>query len=104
VKMKKKIKNPEKFIKKLKDQIEDLERYNGILRRERDRARGVAFVTWRPHEASQSTLDWSLATINPGQKIAIIGRVKKVEKSMNLTCANRGSQIIYEVLETRKVD
>lgn len=111
----KKIKNPELYIKRLKKQIIQL----GELRQDErvslkgriitledriQRSKGKVVVNWIPHEEVQSAGSFTLATLRPNDRIAIIGQVKKVESWVEDGCDNQRGRITYTVLETRKIE
>lgn len=101
----KKIKNPEKYIKSLKVRINDLEHLNDNLREDWRKAQGKIVTTWTGYEGEQGTIhSFSLAVLRPGDRIAIICKIKKVKSWIEEGCNNKGSRINYDVLETRKID
>lgn len=111
----KKIKNPELYIERLKKQIARLnewrrdekiitDRKKAALEDRIKRAKGEIVTTWVPHEEVQSASSFVLATLRPNERIAIIGRVKKVESWVENGCDNQHSQITYTVLETRRIE
>jgi hypothetical protein len=99
----KKIKNPGKYIKTLKNRLLWVEENAKLQYQRKLDAQGEVIVTWTPFEATQTTVtSFALANLRPKDRIAIIGKVKKVSSS---TCAegNERSEIVYDVLETRRI-
>jgi len=100
----KKIKNPELYIKRLKAQNARLESWWQQAERVATQRVGRVIVNWEPHEEKQAALSFALLALRPGDKIVIHGEVKEVHGSIDSSCGNPSSNIIYYVRETRKLD
>ncbi len=101
---KKKIKDPEKYIGRLKSEIKRLDGRLFRVGLENQALRGNVIVNWNPHEKQQTCAgDYALGCFRPGEKVVIIGRVTKSFTEIDEDCGNKRSGITYKVLETRRI-
>lgn len=104
-----KYKNPEKYIEKLKRQIQNIESELARRKREKDRQHkqlmGSLIANWKNGiTETQSCGNYALGEFKPEDTIVIIGRIRKVEKEFNPECNNRSSEVEYELISTRRAD
>ncbi len=99
------LKNPEKFIEQLQAKLKVEELRGDFQYLQSQQARGEEIVTWKEHTKTQSTNSSNhLFSLDPGDMIAIVGRVVSV-KGSKCKAGNRESEIEieYEVLQTRRM-
>lgn len=102
---KKKIKDPEKYIEKLRREIKRLNARLFEAKSKVWKLHGNVIVDWEVHEREQSLSDsYALGRFKPGEKVAIIGRVVKSFAEIDEDCENKLSGITYKVLQTRKIE
>ena len=97
--MPKKIKNPERYIARLRRRIADMDSLIRTQRRTRDEFRGECIVTWADHVNTEEAIAGSYAFLEfrPEDKIITTGIVKEV------SAAGRDSYITYKRIQTKKV-
>ena len=100
--MAKKIKNPEKYIERLRGQLQKAESRAREYFNELIQVRGKLQVVWQPHFNQQSCDSNKLGSFRAGDTILIVGTVTKVEETFDPKCNNRSSCIGYIVRETRR--
>ena len=102
---KRKIKDPEKYIKRLKNEIEKLNDRFSRAKLQIQTSRGDTMIIWSPYEREQTCSgSYGLGRFIPGEKIAIIGRVVRSFAEIDEKCGNKRSGITYKVLETRRME
>lgn len=102
--MARKIKNPEKYIKRLKQELAEAWQVAENWRQEMIRERGKTQVVWSNFTDSQSCTSSRLGGFRAGNTVLITGTVTKVEETFDPACNNRWSKIEYIVKETRIKD
>ncbi len=97
------LKNPELFIRRLQHDLMIAETHSGLLLLQNQKLKGKVLVEWRDHIKSQHTTNSNnLFALNPGDRIAIVGKVLSV-KGSKCSGGNRESEIEYTVLQTRRM-
>ena len=97
------LKNPEKFIEQLQWDLKSVRESVKYFRSETQRLRGEWMVKWIEHTRSQRAPESdNLFSLNPGDTIAIVGKVLSV-KGSKCSGGNRESEIEYTVLQTRRM-
>ena len=93
----KKIKNPERYIQRLKNRIEYLEHLYERQRQEASELRGKSL--WRFADETDITrnFDW-LPDLRPGQRVVIRGMAIKRQESFNPACQNEKSEITIRLV------
>lgn len=100
--MARKIKNPEKYIKGLKQQLAKAWQAAENWRQDGIKEKGRLEVMWSGFTDSQSCNSKRLGGFRAGNEVIIVGTVTKVEEIFDPACNNRSSKIEYIVKETRK--
>ena len=97
------LKNPERFIRRLQWDLKSMTESMKYFRSETQRQRGEQMVNWTEHTRSQRAPESdNLFSFNPGDKIAIIGKVISV-KGSKCRAGNKESEIEYTVFQTRRM-
>lgn len=97
--MSKKIKNPEKYIRKLKLRIRKLERNIWDELQVRRRYAGTCYVGWADQvETKETCLSQGLGAFRVGNYVAVVGKVVEVHEDQN------GSMIRFKRIQTKKVE
>lgn len=97
------LKNPERFIERLQWELESEKESANYLRSETLRFRGKEIVNWTEHTETQRTgTTNNLFSLDPGDIIAIVGKVLSV-KGSKCSADNKESEIEYTVLQTRRM-
>lgn len=99
-----KIKNPEKYIEKLKGQLAEARRLTKERYQDWINEKGLLQVSWAGFTDSQTCGNKNLGSFRAGDTVLIVGTVTKVEETFDPKCNNRSSRIEYIVNETRKKD
>lgn len=99
---KKKIKNPELYIRRLKRQVAGNDKRYEWLRQRWLALIGNIVVNWKRHDQSFTTSGCYIDLL-PGEEVAIIGRVKEVKNEIDFSCKNKSGEMIVEVTQLRKV-
>lgn len=97
--MAKKIKNPGKYIQRLKAQLQCLKyKYHEEIRRKHAYA-GTCMVNWSSHvETEETCTGRDLGAFRVGDFVAVVGRILEVHEKEN------GSTIRFKRVQTKKVE
>ena len=97
------LKNPERFIGRLQWKLKSEKESVDYFRSGANRLRGEGMVDWAEHTKTQKTNNSNhLFSLNPGDTIAIVGKVLSV-KGSKCCAGNEESEIEYTVLQTRQM-
>lgn len=102
--MARKIKNPEKYIERLKRERDQAWEMANAYRDDWIQEKGKLEIVWPNFTDSQSCDSKRLGGFRAGNTVLIVGTVIKVEETFDPACNNRSSKIEYIVKETRKKD
>lgn len=97
--MPKKIKNPEKYIHKLKLGIAKLKERIYDEQKRRQRYKGICMVTWAASvQGEEECSSQSLGAFRVGDLVVVTGRVLEVHEEVG------NSKIRYKQIQTKKVE
>lgn len=99
----KKIKNPEKYIERLKRRIARHNKHYEWLRQKWLGLRGTMIVNWKAYD-QEFTVSDAYFDAFPGDEVIIIGRVKRVENEIDLSCKNKSGTLTVKIQQARKVE
>jgi len=79
----KKLKNPRKYVERLKGQIKWLDEVRERLISQRDRAKGSYWFGWKnPHMVEINHLNPSIDGLHPGDEIIMVGKITEIHQTL----------------------
>lgn len=98
-----KIKNPRRYIERLKRKIAGHDEQYEWLRQKWLGLTGAMIVNWKAYDREFTVSDCYFDVL-PGDEVIIVGRVKRVENEIDLSCKNKSGTLTVKIQQARKVE